>query len=130
MIAHITAHITEIKMTLAALLGATAWLADASDDLSIAGWEEASLKGILLFAVFYIGRLFLQAQKDHKAEMTLVWQSHKEESTKREERMCAALDKHSVSLERIADLNEEQLLHFRSFVKGAVDAQMRTLPPK
>ena len=126
MLSHIAAHLTEIKLTAAALLGVGAWLADASADFDVKGWEEMSLKVILLFAVFYIGRLFLQSQKEHKAEMAQTWAAHKEETSKREEKMCAALDKHSVSLERIADLNEEQLLHFRSFVKGAVDEKMKT----
>jgi hypothetical protein len=125
MLSHLATHATEIKLTLAASLGLSAWLADASGELNVKGWEEIGLKGILLFAVYYIGRLFLAAQKEHKAEMAETWKAHKEETGKREEKMCAALEKHSVSLERIADLNEEQLLHFRGFVKASVDAQMK-----
>lgn len=126
MLSHLASHLTELKITLAAVLGFGAWLADTSADLNVKGWEEIGLKGILLFAVYYIGRLFLNAQKEHKAEMTETWKTHKEETAKREDKMCEALAKHSVSLERIADLNEEQLLHFRSFVKGAVDDKMKS----
>lgn len=125
MLSHLASHATEIKLTLAAALGLGAWLAEASPELNVKSWEEIGLKGILLFAVYYIGRLFLTAQKEHKAEMSETWKAHKEETAKREEKMCAALEKHSVSLERIADLNEEQLLHFRAFVKGAVDDKMK-----
>ncbi len=117
--------LTEIKLTLLALIGLGAWVADASQSLNLQGWDEVGLKGILLAAVFFIGKLFLQSQRDHKAEMTETWKLHKEESTAREERMCTALDKHAVSLERIAELNEEQLQHFRGFVKNAIEDKMR-----
>lgn len=128
MLQHLAAHATEIKLTVAAALGLSAWLADASAELNVKSWEELGLKTILLFAVYYIGRLFLNAQKEHKAEMVETWKTHKEETAKREEKMCAALEKHSVSLELIADLNKEQLLHFRAFVKGAVDDKMKSHP--
>jgi hypothetical protein len=117
--------LTEIKLTILAFIGMGAWLADASQSLDLKGWDEMGLKGILLASVFFIGKLFLQSQRDHKEEMAETWKTHKAESVEREERMCDALDKHAVSLERIADLNEEQLQHFRSFVKGAVDEKMR-----
>jgi len=125
MLHQLAAHATEIKLTVTAMVGFAAWLADTSADLNVKGWEEIGLKGILLFGVYYIGRLFLQAQREHKAEITETWKIHKEETAKREEKMVAALEKHSVSLERIADLNEEQLEHFRAFVKSAVDEKMK-----
>jgi hypothetical protein len=118
-------YMLEIKLTILAGLGAGAWLADASTALDIKGWDEMGLKAILLFAVYYIGRLFLLAQKEHKEEMAATWKAHKEEAEVREARMCGALQKTAESMERIADSNEEQLGHFRNFVKGAIDDKMR-----
>lgn len=126
MLFHLHPYILEIKLTIVGLIGLGAFIADTSDALGARSLEDMSLKVICLLAVIFIGRLFLQSQKEHKAEMTETWRIHKEEADKREDKMVAALEKHSVSLERIADLNEEQLLHFRSFVKGAVDDKMKT----
>lgn len=128
MLSHLVNHVTEVKLTLAAALGLTAWIADASGELNVKGWEEIGLKGILLFAVYYIGRLFLQAQRDHKKELEETWRLHKAESSVREERMCITLEKQCASLDRIAELNEEQCGHFRAFVKTAVDEKMKSHP--
>lgn len=128
MFQHLSDYLTEIKLTIAASLGFIAWLADINPALDLKGWDEVGLKAVLLFAVFYIGKLFLQAQRDHKTEMAETWNSHKKESGDREDRMCIALEKHADSLERIADLNEEQLQHFRSFVRGAIEDKMKTHP--
>lgn len=125
MLSHIAAHATEIKLTLAAALGFSAWLADASGELNVKGWEEIGLKGILLFAVYYIGRLFLSTQKEHKAEMKETWDLHKTESLKREERMAEAMSKQTVSLEKLCEISQEQVEHFRAFVKSAVDEKMK-----
>lgn len=125
---HLSDYLIEIKLTVAGAFGVLAWLADIYPSLDLKGWDEVGLKAVLLFAVFYIGKLFLQAQRDHKSEMAETWKSHKRESGEREDRMCAALEKHADSLERIADLNEEQLQHFRSFVRGAIEDKMKTHP--
>jgi hypothetical protein len=125
MLTHLATHATEIKLTAAAVLGFSAWLADASGDQEIKGWEEIGLKGILLFAVYYIGRLFLSAQREHKAEMKETWDLHKTESLKREERMAEAMTKQTVSLEKLCEISQEQVEHFRAFVKSAVDEKMR-----
>lgn len=124
MLAHLATHATEIKLTLAAVLGFSAWLADATGP-DITGWEEIGLKGILLFAVYYIGRLFLSAQKEHKHEMKETWDLHKTESLKREERMAEAMTKQTVSLEKLCEISQEQVEHFRAFVKSAVDEKMK-----
>lgn len=125
MLQHLSDYCTEIKLTLAAIIGMSAWLADASAAMDLKGWDEIGLKGILLFAVYYIGRLFLQAQKEHKAEMIATWETHKADSARREDRMVTALDQTGTRLERIAELGEEQLTHFRSFVKAAIDDKLK-----
>ena len=125
MLTHLATHATEIKLTLAAVLGLSAWLADASGELNDKGWEEIGLKGMLLFAVYYIGRLFLSAQREHKAEMKEIWDLHKAESLKREERMAEAMTKQTVSLEKLCEISQEQVEHFRAFVKSAVDEKMK-----
>jgi len=125
MLTHLATHATEIKLTLAAVLGLSAWLADASGELNVKGWEEIGLKGMLLFAVYYIGRLFLSAQREHKAEMKEIWDLHKAESLKREERMAEAMTKQTVSLEKLCEISQEQVEHFRAFVKNAIDEKMK-----
>jgi hypothetical protein len=39
--------------------------------------------------------------------------------------MVTALDQTGARLERIAELGEEQLTHFRSFVKAAIDDKLK-----
>ena len=137
MLDQIAAHITEIKLTLAGMVGAAAFIADSSEQLDMKGWEEASLKVLLILSVIFIGKLFLDAQKTHKAEIAETWKVHKDEmakaveankaeAAKREDKMCEFMERQSGCLERIAELTEEQVDHFRAFVKSAVDEKMKT----
>ena len=138
MLTHLAAHLTEIKLTLAALVGFGAWLADTNP--SVTGWEEASLKVLLILAVICIGKLFLEAQKTHRAEMEKVWESHKAEiaATKeahkqaseiRESRLVTCLDDNTECLRELTSLTKEQTDYFKAVTRTVVSEKLNAGKP-
>ena len=120
MFANLSEHVVEIKLTLAALLGIAAGIADASSALDAKGWEEIGIKGLLLFAVYYIGKLFLDANKAHKAEMQQARDAHQADAEKREDKLVAALDANSKSLTELTELTKEQTDYFKTVTRNIV----------
>ncbi len=126
MLPQLSAHLTEIKLTLAALVGFAAYLADASADLDVKGWEELGLKGILLFAVYYIGKLFLDSQKAHKAEQQDTWAAHKADAAAREAKLLAALDASTQTGRELLALTKEQTDYFKAVTRNIVDERLKS----
>jgi hypothetical protein len=119
----IDAFIFQTKLLGATVIGGGAFLADLMSDTK--GWDEMTLKVVLGVALIYISRLFLQSQKDHKQEMQVMQNNHKLESRQREDSMRESVDRQASCLERLVDLTQEQVDHFRTFVKTAVDDKMK-----
>lgn len=143
MLSHLANHVTEIKLTIAALVGYAAWLADASEQLNVQGWEEAGLKGLLILAVIFIGKLFLEAQRTHKAEIEKVWENHKAEiaATKeahkqaaelRESRLVTCLSENTKCLTELTALTKDQTDYFKAVTRNVVNEKLNggkpTLP--
>jgi len=132
MLSHIAAHATEIKLTLAALVGFAAWLADASEQLNITGWEEASLKVLLIGAVICIGKLFLEAQKTHKAEIQATWEAHKKDIEIREAKLQQCIGDNTKCLTELSALTKEQTDYFKAVTRTVVNEKLNggkpTLP--
>lgn len=136
-------HVTEIKLTIAALVVFAAWLADASEQINVKGWEEAGLKGLLILAVIFIGKLFLEAQKNHKAEIEKVWESHKAEITAtkeahkqaaelREARLVTCLGENTKCLTELTALTKDQTDYFKAVTRNVINEKLNggkpTLP--
>jgi hypothetical protein len=132
MLSHLAAHLTEIKLTLAAMVGITAWLADTSQELDIKGWEELGLKAILLFAVIFIGRLFLDAKREHKAEIQATWDAHKKDVEIREAKLQQCIGDNTKCLTELTALTKEQTEYFKAVTRNVVNEKLNggkpTLP--
>lgn len=141
MLSHLANHVTEIKLTITAMIGFAAWLADTSPDIK--GWEEASLKVLLILAVIFIGKLFLEAQRNHKAEIEKVWENHKAEiaATKeahkqaaelREARLVSCLSENTKCLSELTALTKDQTDYFKAVTRNVVNEKLNggkpTLP--
>lgn len=114
----------ELKLTFLATLAGSAWLADISNNASGNAWEEWGLKGILLVAVVTIGKLFLQSQKDHKAELAEAWKSQKEEAEKREAALAETIKQNTTALDTMSNLAKEQTDWFRAVTRGVVSDKL------
>lgn len=112
----------ELKLVIVSLLGAIALVADGLADFK--NWEDFGLKTILGAAVLYIGRIFLQQQKDHKAELLSLWQEHKAESLSRESAGKAALDANTKALCDLTVLTKEQTDYFKTVTRTIVDERL------
>lgn len=136
-------HLTELKLTLAALVGIGAWLADTSQELNLKGWEEMGVRGILFAAVVFIGRLFLESQKAHKAETEKIWETHKaeiiatkkehaESAASREQRLVQCLENNAKCLSELTTLTREQTDYFKAVTRNVVSEKLNggkpTLP--
>jgi hypothetical protein len=130
MLSHLSAHLLEIKLTLAAIVGLAAGIADATKTLDANGWEELGLKGLLLFAVYYIGRLFLDANKAHKAEMQSTWEAHKAEAATRESKLVNAIEANSKGLSELTALTKEQTDYFKTVTRNIVDEKLKAFKPQ
>lgn len=132
MLSHLVNHVTEIKLTLAAIVGFAAWLADASEQLNIKGWEEFGLKGILLACVVTIGKLFLEAQKTHKAEIQATWEAHKKDVEVREAKLHQCIGDNTQCLRELTTLTKEQTEYFKAVTRNVVNEKLNggkpTLP--
>jgi signal transduction protein with GAF and PtsI domain len=126
----ITQHLTEVKLTLAALVGFSAWLADASTELNLQGVDEMGVKAMLAAALVYVGKLFLDAQKAHKAEMKETWDAHKKDAEAREAKYCAALESNSEQLGKLVNLTSEQTEYFKTVTRNIVDEKLKGVKPQ
>lgn len=124
MLSHLVNHVTEIKLTLAAIVGFAAWLADASEQLNIKGWEEFGLKGILLACVVTIGKLFLEAQKTHKAEIQATWEAHKKDVEVREAKLHQCIGDNTQCLRELTTLTKEQTEYFKAVTRNVVNEKL------
>lgn len=126
-------HALDIKMLAASLIAITAAITDAV--AAPKGWEDVTLKGILIAALVFVGRLYLGQAKEHKEEIRLhkeeikaTWAEHKNEVEKREIKMFDCMHTQNVTLAKLCDLTQEQTDHYRTFVKAAVDAKLNARP--
>lgn len=125
----------EIKLAIASALGLGTFLADISGDYK--GWEDLSLKVLLLIALVYIGRLYLQQQKDHKSEVADyrreivdTWAAHKRDVEEREDKMNAALLAAREDMAILIGLTKEQTDHYKSVTRKLIEDRIAkpTLP--
>jgi hypothetical protein len=130
MFSHLSSYVTELKLTLAAIIGIAAGAADAIDGVSFRGWEDVGLKGLLLFAVIFIGRLFLEANRTHKTEIAAIWAEHKSDTLKREDKVVAAIEANTKSLAQLTDLTKEQTDYFKTVTRNVVAAHLEGKSPQ
>lgn len=126
-------HAFELKLGLASSVGLIAAVTDVATDVH--GWEDLSLKGILIAAVIFIGRLFLQQQqqqrdqqREHKAEIEKTWDAHKQDAEKREVKYCTALDANSKCLTELVVLTREQTDYFKAVTRDVVNEKLKGRP--
>jgi hypothetical protein len=112
----------EFKLTLTALIGFAAWLADTSPDIK--GWEESTLKGLLILAVISIGKLFLDAQKNHKAEIQATWEAHKKDVEIREAKLHQCIGDNTKCLAELTSLTKEQTEYFKAVTRNVVNEKL------
>jgi hypothetical protein len=115
-------HALDLKLAVASFVAVAAAVTDATAQPQ--GWEDVTLKGILIAALIFVGRLYLNQAKEHKDEIKQTWAAHKTEAEKREEKVVACMTKQNETLGKLC----EQTEHYRSFVKAAVDAKINTRP--
>lgn len=112
----------ELKLTLTALIGFAAWFADTSPDIK--GWEESTLKGLLILAVISIGKLFLDAQKNHKAEIQATWEAHKKDVEIREAKLHQCIGDNTKCLAELTSLTKEQTEYFKAVTRNVVNEKL------
>jgi len=125
----IHSHVLELKLTCAAAVGIAAGALDAGRDIPARGWEDMGLKGLLIFAVIFVGKLFLDAQRTHKTEMQTTWDAHKKDAQEREEMLLAALKANSKGLEELTALTKEQTDYFKTVTRVVVSEKLGRPPP-
>lgn len=119
-------HALDFKLAAATLVALAAAVTDAA--APVQGWEDVTLKGILIAALIFIGRLYLNQAKEHKDEIKQTWAEHKAEAEKREEKFLGCMTTQNSTLQKLCELTEEQTDHYRNFVKAAVDAKINGRP--
>jgi hypothetical protein len=82
------------------------------------GWEDVSLKVLLLIAVVFLVRLLLKQQAEYKAE-----------TVAREQRMLEALNRTVEGMEALTGLIQEQTDYFKSVVKHVVSERLQSQSP-
>jgi hypothetical protein len=115
-----------LKLALAAFVGLVAAVTDAAGDMH--GWEDVSLKALLIAALVFIGRLLLQQQREHKIEMREAWEAHKKDSADREERNHHAIANNTQCLAELASLTREQTDYFKAVTRNVVDEKFKSKP--
>ena len=127
--------VDHLKLALASVVGLVAALTDVAADVH--GWEDVSLKVLLILALIFIGRLFLQQQQDHKAdvkdhkgEVEKIWAAHKEDAEKREIKYLAAIEANKQCLQQLVALTEEQTIYFKTVTRTVVDEKLNNKKPQ
>lgn len=116
-------HALDLKLAVAGVLAVGAIVTEGVTE--VRGWEDVSLKALLIAALVFVVRLLLKQQTEHKSEIRETWRLHKEEAEQREAKVVACMTAQSCKLEKLCELTEEQTEHYRSFVKAAVDAKLK-----
>lgn len=101
-----------IKLTIAGIIGLGALIADALPDVS--GWENVGTKSILIVAVIYMGKLYLQQQKDHK-----------EEAIGREEKLIAHIAESTNIQNQLLTATKEQTGYFQTVTRNIVNERLQ-----
>lgn len=117
-------HALDLKLAAASAVALFAAVTDATANPE--GWEDISLKALLIGALVFVVRLLLKQQTDHKAEIRETWQAHKAEAEQREQKVVACMTTQNETLCKLCELTEEQTEHYRTFVKAAVDAKLNS----
>lgn len=104
------------KAMIASGVAAFAMVADIASEAK--GWEDVSLKVLLLVSVVFLVRLLLRQQAEHKAE-----------SAAREQRMLEALNRTAEGMEALTVLIQEQTDYFKSVVKSVVSERLQAPRP-
>ena len=88
-------------------------------------YEDLGLKTILVAAVVFTVRLLLKQQEEHKAERAKDAENHLADAKAREDKMLAAMQKQSDTMERVAVLTEEQNEHFKDVVRSVLEDRLK-----
>lgn len=125
---------TDFKLAIAGGTGLLAILAQSMDDLK--PWEEVSLKAVLMGALIFGGKLFLQQQREHKKEIAETWAQHKkeiaqhkEESVVREQKVVGALEANTRELSGLRAVTEEQTTYFKTVTRNLVEERLKGTKP-
>lgn len=126
MIAETTLIATKWK----ALAGCTAVavLAAADSVVTPATLEDYGLKGLLIISLIFVVRLLLRQQADHKVELREQQAQHREEASRREERMLQAIHAQVEGLEQLTLLTKEQTDYFKSVTRNILDQHLHSRP--
>lgn len=121
---HVSEHLLELKIAFVATIGFFAVITEAVTELQ--GWEEASLKVLLVAAVIYLVRSQAQDRKEHKAELHEAWDLHKKESDEREAKTTDAMIANTRALADLTKITEEQTNYFKTVTRTIVDERLKT----
>lgn len=108
----------------AATIGFFAVIAEAAAELK--GWEDLSLKVLLIGAVIYLIRTQSQERKEHKAELHEAWDLHKKESDEREAKTTDVMTANTRALSELTKITEEQTTYFKTVTRTIVDERLKT----
>jgi len=111
------------KIIGAMVIGIGACIADIAMDAK--GFEDWTLKGILIASIVFVVRILLKQQAEHKAEMKVAWDEHKREFKDLQEKTIAALERGADSTDTLVKLTAEQTQYYQTVAKVAVDDRMR-----
>lgn len=117
----------ELKIAFVAFIGSLAVIAETATELK--GWEDTSLKALLIGAVIYLVRSQSQDRKEHKAELHEAWDLHKKESDEREARTTDAMIANTKALAELTKITEEQTTYFKTVTRTIVDERLKTKVP-
>ena len=101
------------KAMMASAVAAGAMVGDIAAEAK--GWEDVSLKVLLLIAVVFLVRLLLKQQAEYKTE-----------TVAREQRMLEALNRTAEGMEALTGLIQEQTDYFKSVVKHVVNERLQS----
>jgi hypothetical protein len=104
------------KAMVASSIAAFAMLADFATEAK--GWEDVSMKVLLLVAVVFLVRLVLKQQAEHKAD-----------SAAREQRMLEAINRAAEGMEKLTDLTKEQTDYYKAVTRNIVAERLNVKQP-
>ena len=117
----------ELKIAFVALIGSLAVIAETATELK--GWEDTSLKVLLIGAVIYLVRSQSQDRKEHKAELHEAWDLHKKESDEREAKTTDVMIANTKALAELTKITEEQTTYFKTVTRTIIDERLKTKVP-
>lgn len=119
--------ILEFKIVMVALISSFALIAESVTELK--GWEDISLKVLLIGAVIYLVRSQSQDREEHKAELAAAWDAHKKESGEREAKTTDVMVANTKALSELTKITEEQTAYFRTVTRTIVDERLKNKVP-